>query len=227
MVALADDVIGPMPRLDRLEAVVFDFDGVILESAALKGDAFLELFSDHPGHLPAIRDHHLENLGVSRFEKFDWIYRNLLKRSLSDEERLRLGARYSALVFERTAASPFVPGALEVLEALEGRFPLFVASATPQEELESVVERRDLTHFFTSVHGSPPAKGELLIRIVRLGGFDPNHVLMIGDGISDLRAAERAGCRFLARIDDQAPAQPFPEDTWRIPHLGELMDLLC
>ena len=211
-----------IPKLESLEAIVFDFDGVILESAAGKGKAFLDLFSDYPEHLEAIRAHHLANLGVSRFEKFEWIYGNLLERPLSEAESRELGRRYSELVFETTVASPFVPGALELLESLVGRSPLFVASATPQAELEAVIQRRGIDRFFTGVHGSPPAKPRLLAEIIETGGFDAERVLMIGDGVSDLEAARHAGCLFLARLDEAAPKQAFPAETPFVRTLAEL-----
>ena len=46
----------------RVRAVVFDFDGVIIESGDIKTEAFLELFAAYPEHLPAIKRHHLDHL---------------------------------------------------------------------------------------------------------------------------------------------------------------------
>ena len=216
----------PLPKLADLEAIVFDFDGVILESAVGKGDAFQELFSEHHEHLKAIREHHLQNLGVSRYQKFDWIYRNLFGRELPDAERQELGEKYSELVFPRTVGSPFVPGALVLLERLVGRLPLFIASATPQTELEAVVRQRGLNRFFAEVHGSPPAKGTILVEIVEAGGFEAKRVLMIGDGVSDLEAANHAGCLFLARLDEAAPRQPFPTEIPFVRNLAEAAEAL-
>lgn len=218
---------GPLPKLGALEAIVFDFDGVILESAAIKGEAFQKLFAAETEHLEGIRAHHLANLGVSRFEKFDWIYRNLLQKPLSEIESRQLGEKYSELVFSETINCPFVPGARELVERLTGRLPLFIASATPQAELEIVVRERGLEGSFAGVFGSPPAKGVALTEIVRAEGFDAEKVLMIGDGISDLDAARQAGCLFVARIDENAPPQPFPATTPRVQTMTELEQLLC
>ena len=218
---------GPLPKLDALEAIVFDFDGVILESAAIKGAAFEELFADATEHLESIRAHHLANLGVSRFEKFDWIYENLFQSPLSASKRQELGHKYSELVFAESSSCPFVPGALELVERLSGRVPLFIASATPQAELEIIVRKRGLERFFAGVFGSPPAKGLTLAEIVGNEGFEADAVLMIGDGMSDLDAAREAGCLFVARIDEKAPAQPFPPDIPSVRTLHELESLLC
>lgn len=220
-------MITSIPELGTLDAVIFDFDGVILESAGIKGDAFERLFEDHPAHLEGIRAHHLANLGVSRFEKFDWIYENLLERPLPGDERIELGRRYSSLVLEQTLTCPFVPGALEALRRLASNLPLFVASATPHEELVHVIEQRQLSGFFTAAYGSPPAKDRLLAKIVMEGPFQADRVLMIGDGVSDLRAAESNGCPFLARIDDNAPPQAFPSGLPSLRTLVELPGMLA
>lgn len=212
--------------LDSLDAIVFDFDGVILESAAIKGEGFTELFSDHPNHLDQIRAHHLANLGVSRFRKFDWIYRTLFQKPLSTARRRELGEKYSNLVFKKTLECPMVNGARELLERLAPLRPLYVASATPQEELEAIIHQRRLGDYFAEVHGSPPEKGELLTTILHSRSLTPDRVLMVGDGRSDLEAANQAGCRFVARIDALEPDQVFPAGTASVPDLEKLGEIL-
>lgn len=190
----ADAALSPAFR-----AVVFDFDGVIVESADVKTDAFLELFRDLPHLQSAIRQHHLENLGVSRFKKFEWIYKNLLNQALPPEESRRLGDRFSSLVFRRVVEAPFVPGALESLQGLSPVLPLFVASGTPQEELRAIIEARGLSAFFREVWGTPREKPDILEDIMKRFALDPHDVLFIGDGMSDHRAALATGVCFLAR----------------------------
>jgi phosphoglycolate phosphatase-like HAD superfamily hydrolase len=184
----------------RLRAVVFDFDGVVLESADIKTDAFVELF-DHlgPTMVSKVREHHLANLGISRFVKFEWVYRNLIGRELAEAERLELGDRFSAIALRRVLACPFVPGAEAALAALAPRYPLFVASGTPQEELDHVVDARGLRGFFREVWGSPHEKADILADIANRHGCRLDEILFIGDGASDARAAEAAGTQFLAR----------------------------
>ena len=77
------------------EAVLFDFDGVILESAEIKTRAFADLYADHPELVERIVAHHLEHVGLSRYAKFEWISRNLLGRELSAEESRRLDRQFT------------------------------------------------------------------------------------------------------------------------------------
>lgn len=189
-----------MPRLlDGLSLVVFDFDGVILESADIKTEAFVELFADHPEHQDAILAHHLAHEGISRYKKFEWIHAQLLGAPLSEGESARLGARFSELVLSKVLAAPMVPGALPLLECLSRRMPLAIASGTPESELRSIVEQRQLAQYFTAVRGTPDTKPQILREQIAAHDLTPQDVLMIGDAQSDFRAAQEVGTRFFAR----------------------------
>jgi phosphoglycolate phosphatase-like HAD superfamily hydrolase len=184
----------------KLRAIVFDFDGVILESGDVKTQAFIELFAEHGSEVQErVRNHHLDNLGVSRFKKFSWIHENVLRTPLSEEASKALGDRFSALALEKVMTSPFVAGAREALHTLAPRFPLFVASGTPQSELDLIVGRRELGSCFREIHGTPCEKPEILRSIMQRHGFAPSELLFIGDGTSDHAAAVATGVEFLAR----------------------------
>ncbi|MEM7482269.1 MAG: HAD family hydrolase [Acidobacteriota bacterium] len=183
----------------RPRAVIFDFDGVILESTEIKTRAFAALFADRPEHREAILRHHQENVGFSRYRKFDWIYRKLFREPLDEATSRHLGERYSAMVFEQVLACPLVPGAQDLLEDLVPTTPLFVASGTPDEELQQIVDRRGLRRFFREVHGAPRGKTEILLDVLGRHGWAAAETLMVGDGMSDLDAAEAAGVPFVGR----------------------------
>jgi phosphoglycolate phosphatase-like HAD superfamily hydrolase len=184
----------------KLKAIVFDFDGVILESAGVKTEAFCALYQDHgPDVVAQVRAHHLANLGVSRFKKFEWIAANVLGRPLSEAESAALGERFTALAFQRVLEVPFVPGAREALAQLGGRFSLFVASGTPQDELDEIVRRRGLAPSFREVHGTPREKPAILRDILRRHAWSCEQILFVGDGLTDHNAARETGVAFLAR----------------------------
>ena len=184
-------------------AVVFDFDGVLIESGNIKTEAFLELFAGHPEQREAIRAYHLQNVGVSRYVKFEYIVRHLLGLPFDEGTRERLGAAFSELVQHKVVACAFVPGAREMLEFLRGRCRLFVASGTPHAELEGIVEARGLAPYFDGVWGTPHSKAEIAQAIAAEQGLHGGEVLMVGDGLADYQAAQAAGIGFLARITDE------------------------
>jgi phosphoglycolate phosphatase-like HAD superfamily hydrolase len=206
-----------------IRAVVFDFDGVVLESADVKTDAFVELFASHGPEVAAkVKAHHLANLGISRFVKFAWIHEHLLGCPITDEESRALGERFSALALDKVLAAPFVPGAEAALAALAATHPLFVASGTPQDELDLIVDRRGLRARFREVHGTPRDKPEILRDVMARHGLAASETLFVGDGASDHKAASATGVEFLARDT------PALHDHWtklgvrRAPDLADL-----
>ncbi|MEK7234705.1 MAG: HAD family hydrolase [Elusimicrobiota bacterium] len=190
------------------KAIIFDFDGVILQSVDIKTRAFEALFAfEGPEAVARIVDHHRANGGVSRYEKFRHAYREILRRPLSAEQEKTLGERFNILVEDAVSACPWVPGAREFLEARHKQFPLFIASGTPQEELSRIVERRGLNGFFRAVYGTPAQKDAILRKIAADLPCAPEDLLMVGDAGGDYEAAHAVGAAFVGVV---APGVPNP-----------------
>ncbi|MFQ5349931.1 MAG: HAD family hydrolase [Thermoanaerobaculia bacterium] len=205
-----------------LRAVAFDFDGVILESGSIKQQAFLDLFAHRPDLQPQILAHHRRHLGVSRHDKLAWIHRELLGRSLSSTELAEEGRRFSELVLDKVLACPFVDGAEELLRSLTSRIPCFVVSATPQEELELIVDRRGLDGYFREIRGTPGQKADILIDLMRCHRLAPGEMVMVGDGLSDYRGAQQAGVPFILR---QTSEQDELFDGIEVERVGDMAEL--
>ena len=202
-------------------AIIFDFDGVILESNDIKASVFSELFREWSEHLPAILDLHWKLGGVCRYRKFDLIYRDILGLPLDEAEQRQLGQRFEALVAASIETCPFVPGALEFLTEYASRIPLFVVSGAPEAELRAIVTRRGIAGYFTEVHGSPRAKTEIIAQILDRHRFDPATVVFVGDSSTDHEAARQAGLAFVGRL---RPGRDnlFSPDTEVMADLSEL-----
>jgi HAD superfamily hydrolase (TIGR01549 family) len=192
-----------------LKAIVFDFDGTLLESADIKTDAFATLFRKFPEHLAEILNYHLAHAGISRYVKFRTIYRDILNRPLSASEEQSLAESFRDLVLDKMAACPLVPGAEEFLRATSARYRCFIASGAPDTELRDVVARRDLTGYFAGVYGSPATKPEIIRNIRAQYHLNSSEMLCIGDALSDLQGAEAEGVPFVGRVHDGQQA-PFP-----------------
>ena len=68
-----------------IKAIIFDFDGVIADSNNIKTDAFVKLFEGYPSNIKEmIRMFHLQNGGMSRFDKFRYIYANIINEYVKD-----------------------------------------------------------------------------------------------------------------------------------------------
>lgn len=204
-------------------AIIFDFDGVIVESEEIKTRAFVEMYREHgPVVVEAIVAHHRANGGISRRKKIRWCHRTQLRIDLDEQALDELCRHFSAMVEDEVVACDWVPGAEQVLRRLHGRLPMFIVSGTPQEELSRIFARRHLARWFEEVWGSPRGKPEIIEDILARHRLDRRSVLFVGDSAADLRAARATGLRFLGRLADGRPS-PFPPGTPAITDLTQLV----
>ena len=188
-----------MPE-QRLKAVIFDFDGVICESVDAKVDAFRRIFADHPEHLSRILEYHIKNGGISRYEKFKVIYRDILKKELTAPESKRLGEKFAEYCYQMVVDAPLVKVAGDFLEQYHRKLMLFVASGTPDDEMKSIVKAKKLQKFFKKIYGSPQSKFEIVRDIMNGHGLPQDAVVFLGDSINDYEGARQAGIQFIGRV---------------------------
>jgi phosphoglycolate phosphatase-like HAD superfamily hydrolase len=201
-----------------IRAAVFDFDGVVLESADIKTNAFRRLFD---GDSAAVA-YHLDHQGVSRYEKFRHITTEILGRPYTEADERRLGKRFSELVLDEVLACPFVPGARELLQRRARELALFVASGTPEDELRQIASARGVAGWFAGIYGTPPTKAQIIGRVLHETGLGSGDVVMIGDATTDLEGAQAAGVRFIGRV---RPGNPNPFAGEQVPVVSDLTEL--
>jgi phosphoglycolate phosphatase-like HAD superfamily hydrolase len=211
----------------RFDAIVFDFDGVLVESVDVKTQAFASLYEPHGEKVVRqVVAWHLAHGGVSRFEKFRHFHWHFLGTELSSSEEAGLGERFSMLVEDAVVGASWVPGAREFLESYFRSLPLYVASGTPDEELRRILDRRNIRHYFRSVAGSPLRKEDILRHFAKISGVALDRMLMIGDATTDFEGALGAGTCFLGRVKPGL-SNPFPANVPVVPDLQDLPEFLC
>ncbi|MFH1094166.1 MAG: HAD hydrolase-like protein [Candidatus Omnitrophota bacterium] len=183
-----------------LKAVIFDFDGVICESVDVKTEAFRKLFQDYPQHLKQIVDFHIMNGGMSRFEKFKVIYRDFLKKDLSEEKSKELGEKFTQYCYSGVLQAPFVKGAEDFLNQYYEKLLLFIVSGTPHEEMISLIKDKALNGFFKAVYGSLMSKYSVVIKIMGQYGLQKDEMVFVGDSMADYDGAKQAGIDFIGRV---------------------------
>lgn len=214
-------------KLDKIQAICFDFDGVILESVEIKTRAFIQLFQDQQEeHLDEIRRFHQQNKGISRFERFTYIYNNILGKALSKTESARLSNDFSNLIYDQILECPFVSGAKEILQQYFSQMPLFIISGTPHDEINKIAKARKIAQYFQAIYGSPTSKTEWIKFILKKHNFIPHQVLFIGDRLNDYKAAKENNLQFIGRIGETHNIIELEHIEFKIKNLLELHNYL-
>ena len=196
-----------------IDAVFFDFDGVLVESNEVKIDAFRRLYEPYGEDVvERVIAEHVRHEGVSRVVKLERFHREFLGITLDDDSLAELAQVYSGMVEDVVVACDAVPGAAEALDAWSGHCPLYVVSGTPQDELRRIAQRRGLDGYFASVFGSPRVKPDIVGDELRRIGVTADRVLFVGDSLTDYDCAVAVGTRFLGRVPAWRESR-FPDGT--------------
>lgn len=185
--------------LRSAKIIFWDFDGVIKESVSEKGSAFLELFDFADANTKQlISDHHNENGGLSREEKIP-LYLKWSVKDYDEKKVPNLIQRFSEIVVDKVLNSQWVEGAEEFIKSNKYAQEFILLSATPQREIEYIVNKLNLKASFKEIYGAPHKKSLIIKRTLKHNSYQPFEYLLIGDSRVDFEAAELNGINFLLR----------------------------
>jgi|SRR5690554_5056298 len=183
--------------------LVFDCDGVVLDSNKVKTEAFYQATLPYgEAAAQAMVDYHVANGGISRYKKFahflEQIAPNIVP-SYAEQQGPNLEAllqAYAGHVREGLLRCEVAPG----LEALREQTPdarWLIVSGGDQAELRDVFAQRGIDEWFDSgIFGSPDNKDEILARELASGNIQ-QPALFLGDSKYDYQAASAAGLGFV------------------------------
>lgn len=177
--------------------LVFDCDGVVLDSNKVKTEAFRQAAMPY-GREPAdaLAAHHVANGGISRYRKFEYFLSDIVPRGAHGPSLVELLERFASAVREGLESCAIAPGLTELRHATRDARWLIV-SGGDQGELRDVFARRGLAGMFDGgIFGSPDTKEHILLRELASGNIR-NPALFLGDSKYDHRAATHAGIDFM------------------------------
>jgi HAD superfamily hydrolase (TIGR01509 family) len=207
-----------------IEAVVFDLDGVLIDSEPVWEQVRRQVVAEHGGHWAA--DAQRRIMGMSTME---WA------RYLSEELDVGLPSeQVAAIVIERMAARyaehlPLMPGAVETVREVAARWPLGLASSSPPALIDVFLDTASLRGSFVAAmsteqvaHGKPAP--DIYLAVAEQLGFQPPRCAAVEDSTNGLRSAAAAGLRVVAIPHPVYPPDPEVLDAAAavLPSLTEL-----
>jgi phosphoglycolate phosphatase-like HAD superfamily hydrolase len=183
--------------LSGARALVFDFDGTLVDSNPIKWRAFERCFSEHAEHRGPIAAYCRTEPHTPRGDKFRHIYTAILRQPYTKEIDAMLHAQFERETTAAIIQAPEIPGAGRFLALAASRYVTALLSSTPQDTLLAIIEARGWRRWFSAVQGAPVDKAAWLMRFREERRLEGKEVILIGDMPEDARSARRAGCRFL------------------------------
>ena len=207
-----------------IEAVVFDLDGVLLDSEQLWDEAREQLARERGGrwHDQAQRD----MMGMSSLEWSRYMHETIGLPEPPEEISREVVERLTALYRERL---PAIPGAKEAVERLAADYKLGLASSSNRELIDLALELLGVAHLFAAtVSSEEVACGKpapvVYLEAARRLGIEPARAAAVEDSQNGILAAKAAGMRVIA-----IPNRHFPPDEQALARadvtLGSLAEL--
>ena len=182
-----------------IKNIIFDYDGTIADSVNIKTEAFAELYRNYGKEIESkVVEYHLNNGGVSRFDKFKYYHKEFLNIDLDESKIQELAQKFSKLVIDKVVNAPYIPGAYEFISNNYKKYEMFISTATPTDEIKEILGRKYLTQYFKDIYGSPESKVAHVNRIISKYNYLQNETVFIGDSGSDKNAAVYNEISFIA-----------------------------
>lgn len=186
--------------MNKIKAIIFDYDGVIAESVNVKTEAFAELYRPYGKDIvQKVIKHHEANGGVSRYEKFKIYHKNYLREDIDQLEIDVLANKFSKLVLQKVIDSTYVTGVYDFISSNYQKYDFYISTGTPTDEIETILKQKSLRKFFNEVYGSPEKKDSHVKKILKKYSYNKNEVVFIGDALSDRDAARNNDIFFIGR----------------------------
>jgi HAD superfamily hydrolase (TIGR01509 family) len=190
-----------------IEAVVFDMDGVLIESEEI-WDAVREAYVRERG---GRYDEEIQRamMGMSSTEWSRYLHETA---GIADEPEAINAEVVRRMLAAYREGLPLVDGAADAVRRLAARYPLAVASSSNRPLIDTVLEVAGLTQYFTATVSSeevPRGKPapDVYLEAARRLGVPPERCVAVEDSHSGIRSAKAAGMRVVA-----IPNRSYPPD---------------
>ncbi len=198
----------------NLKGIIYDFDGVICDSVNVKTKAFAEMYKSYGEDVVSkVVDYHLQHGGISRYEKFKYYHQTFLGIELTQDEIMQMGNQFSEIALQKVIDSAYLPGVVDFMTNSKKNCLQFICTGTPETEILTILNKKNLEHLFDSVYGAPKRKPEIITMLLEQYQLHRDEVIFLGDALTDYNAARETKIAFVGVNSENTQ---FPEGTYVI-----------
>jgi phosphoglycolate phosphatase-like HAD superfamily hydrolase len=182
----------------KYKTIVFDCDGVVLDSNVVKTEAYFRTAKNlgaTDAQAQALVDYHVKLGGISRYHKFDWYLREVLQQPVTEAAVQKLLDSFSQELEVGLMQCNLAKGLFALREKTESNW--LILSGGDQQEIRDLFANRKIAHMFNGgLFGSPDNKDLVLAREMANNNIS-QPALFLGDSKYDFEVATRAGLDFI------------------------------
>ncbi len=177
--------------MNKKKTILWDFDGVILDSMKIRDEGFYAIFNNHPLELvEKLMAFHHQNGGLSRYVKIRYFYNELLGKTISDEKVNKLATQFSEVMLKKLVNPELIiHDSVDFIKENHTNYNFHIVSGSDGKELNVLCEKLGLSKYFKDINGSPTPKIILVENILKEYNYSLNETILIGDSINDYEAA--------------------------------------
>ena len=189
-----------MKNFSDYKNIIWDFDGVIIDSSEIRIFAFREMLKDYPlDKVNKLIDFHKTNDGLSRYVKIDYFFSDIINQNIDNKKRSSLLREFGNICSEKlNHRKLLIKETLKFININYSQKKFHIASGSDNEELNRLCQSLGLNNFFNSINGSPEAKKNIVGRIILENNYVPEETCLIGDSVNDYDAAVFNKIQFFA-----------------------------
>ncbi len=181
--------------MEKYQAVIFDKDGLLLDTEMLTFRAFSEAFKKHGIELPL--NVYEKSLGISTEDSFQ-IFKNFLNNRISDEELLYIRSDFLYAYFDLHTI-PVKKGVQDFLTFLKVKnIPCAIATSCETSRAKDQFDKLELLGFFNVVIGKDKVQNakpfpDIFLKAGKLLNCDPSKIIAFEDSEAGITAIKNAG----------------------------------
>ena len=182
----------------KAKNILWDFDGVILDSMKIRDSGFQQIFNCFENNkVDEFISYHNFNGGLSRFHKIKYFYNNILNKTITEEQIQQYADRFTVLM-KAQLSNPkhLILDSVKFIKSHYRDYNFHIVSGSEHNELNYLCEKLDLAKYFKSINGSPTAKIDLVKSLLEKEKYKKNETILIGDSFNDFEAAQINSIKF-------------------------------
>ena len=181
-----------------IKNILFDFDGVILDSMPIRDYGFKKIFEDFDDNLVnKLLEYHNKNGGLSRYVKIKYFYNKLLKQEILEEKIINYADNFSKIMRRELIDKRYlIVNTLKFIKDNYNKYNLHIVSGSDERELQYLCKELGIGSFFQSINGSPTHKNILVKNVLIVNKYIESETILIGDSINDYEAAKENNLDF-------------------------------